>query len=452
MKYKKIFKWELFSGFLIIFIVIFTLLNLFVNTIFKNIFDKEINLRLNIIGSILQTNIIPDSFMLNSEFKETILYKKTMKYLIEQKEKYGIDFYLLNKNGYVSIGTTNEFNLIEKYLLNEIENYSITFFENNIPNKIYLFPYKINDVLVGYIMMIIKGKFLDSFNQIKKMQLNLILIILTLAIIISFVFSYFFTRRIQQTIQSMEKISNGDLDHRIKIEWFDEFSYLQEQINKMVDNIKELQATKYKEMQIVAMGLAHEIKNPLTAILNMVEVIERKTKKIDNYVLEIKKIKDEIYRLNNIINRFIYFAKEQKINKNNIQLSDFLNSIKNTYPNLTIIAPVGLNNYKIRIDEVLMERAIKNIIKNSLEASAEKITLEVLFENYFLIFKITDNANIIAAEIKDKIFIPFFTTKNDGMGIGLSISKNIIEKHGGSIEYGCFNNKNTFIIRLPLYD
>lgn len=450
MKYKKLLKWELFFGFLLIFVVTFFLLNLFVNTIFKNIFDKEINSRLDIIGNILQKEISPDCFALSDDFKDTFLYKKTLTFLNKQKEMYGIDFYLLNKNGYVSIGTSAEFNLIGKYLLNETEDYSITYFENNIPNKFYLFPYKSNNILIGYILMMVKGKFLNSFIQIKKMQLKLIIIIFILALLISFIFSYFFTLRIQNTVASIEKISKGDLNHRINIKWFDEFSYLQDQINKMIDNIKELQSSRYKEMQIIAMGLAHEIKNPLTAIFNVIEIIEKKIKTSTEIISETKKIKDEIYRLNNIINRFISFARDEKINKNSVILGDFINLLLNNYPDLKIQSSIEIKTLSINIDEVLMERAFKNLIKNSKEANANEIILEIISDGNYIIFRIIDNATLIADEIKDKIFIPFFTTKSDGMGIGLSITKNIIEKHGGSITYDSINNKNVFIIKLPL--
>jgi len=97
-----------------------------------------------------------------------------------------------------------------------------------------------------------------------------------------------------------------------------------------------------------------------------------------------------------------------------------------------------------------MERALKNIIKNSYEANADKIILEIYSENNFFFLKVYDNAPLIPDEIKDKIFIPFFTTKSTGMGIGLSITKNIIEKHSGSIIYDSADNKNNFIIKLPL--
>ncbi len=450
MKYKKLLKWELFFGFFIIFLVVFILLNLFVNTIFKNIFDREINLRLKMIGNILLKNISPDSFSLSNEFKDTSLYKQTLNFLNEQKKMYNIDFYLLNKKGEVCLGTSDEFNLIGKYLIWEIENYTITYFENNIPNKLFIYPFKINNVLTGYILMMARGKFLDSFNQIKSLQFKLILIVLFFALFISFIFAYIFTHRIHKTISSMERIAKGDLNHHINVKWFDEFSYLQEQINKMVDDIKELQSIRYKEMQLVAMGLAHEIKNPLTAIFTLIEIIEKKIKNNTRIIPEIQKTKNEIFRLDNIINRFISFAKEEKIIKNKIFLSDFINLIKKLFPNIIIKNKNLPLNYEINIDEVLMERALKNIIKNSYEANADKIILEIYSENNFFFLKVYDNAPLIPDEIKDKIFIPFFTTKSTGMGIGLSITKNIIEKHSGSIIYDSADNKNNFIIKLPL--
>lgn len=167
---------------------------------------------------------------------------------MEAKNLYGIDFFLVDKNGKICIGTSSDFQLLDKYFINEIENLSITFFNKNTPTKIYLYPYKKNNITYGYILMLISGNFLNSFIDIKKMQDRIILSIFIIAFVISFLFSYIFTSRIDKTIKSLEKIANGELNHRVKVEWFDEISFLQEQINKMLDKIKELQESKYKEI------------------------------------------------------------------------------------------------------------------------------------------------------------------------------------------------------------
>jgi len=100
----------------------------------------------------------------------------------------------------------------------------------------------------------------------------------------------------------------------------------------------------------------------------------------------------------------------------------------------------------INIDTLLMERAVKNIVKNSYEAGASSV--KITYYEPTRTITITNNAQLIDAATAEKIFIPFFTTKPGGMGIGLAITKNIIEKHGGKIQYKSENGLNVFVITI----
>jgi signal transduction histidine kinase len=245
----------------------------------------------------------------------------------------------------------------------------------------------------------------------------------------------------------MEKISQGE-NKIIKVDWFDEFSYLQEQINKMVINLKQLQEQRTKEIQLIAMGLAHEIKNPVAAIYNLTELIQKKVDDPKN-LNRINEIKQEIIRLNSITDKFIQFAKDDNLIKEKVKLKSFLESITKKF-NINIYYKNIEDSQLIEIDTVLMERALTNLIKNSIEAGAKNIDISVIKNEKFLLISLCDDAELIPDNIKDKIFLPFFTTKQSGMGIGLAITKNIIEKHNGKIEYKSFENKNKFEIIIPV--
>ena len=99
-----------------------------------------------------------------------------------------------------------------------------------------------------------------------------------------------------------------------------------------------------------------------------------------------------------------------------------------------------------------MEQVIINLLTNSMYALAEKevkeitITIEVKEKRIYLI--ITDTGTGIDNEIEDKIFLPFFTTRKDGAGIGLTLSKNIIEAHGGYLAFESNENQTKFTVCL----
>ena len=106
----------------------------------------------------------------------------------------------------------------------------------------------------------------------------------------------------------------------------------------------------------------------------------------------------------------------------------------------------------IFIDKNQMEQVIINLITNSVfalkEKEEKKIFLSTSTENNRFFITISDTGKGIDAEIRDKIFLPFFTTRKDGAGIGLTLSKNSIEAHGGYLSYQSEDNKTSFVICL----
>jgi signal transduction histidine kinase len=197
------------------------------------------------------------------------------------------------------------------------------------------------------------------------------------------------------------------------------------------------------------MGLAHEIKNPAAAIYNLSELAQRG--KPDAKTAEaLVKIKAEVNRLNNITEKFIGFARDNELKKSSFVLGHFIGMLREQYDSLDVYyGNIGPND-SVQIDDVLMERALKNIIRNAYEAGAAKVSLSLGMEKGFVTVSIADDGGLIPADTAAKIFIPFFTTKPAGMGIGLAITKNIIEKHGGSIEYAVRDKQNCFIIKIPV--
>jgi len=446
MKYKKIFKWELFLGISLILIISFIIFNFFIYGFFLNILDKEINNRLLLISDELQANIDGIVFTFTASEKYGKLYEKYLNILNETKKRWSVDIILLNTMWQSCITTIPEYNYFNPDFLSANIN-NITYFENGIPTKEYIHPFKKENIIKGYIYMKMKGGVLSQFIAIKKNQYLIFTIIFIFALLISFIFSYLFTRRIDRTISIMEKIARGE-NKIINIDWFDEFSYLQEQINTMVLNLKQLQEQRTKEIQLIAMGLAHEIKNPIAAAYNLIEIIQKKPNDSKNKE-KLNEIKQEIMRLNSITDKFIHFAKEDDLVKEKIQLKSFFENIIKQF-NIHIHYKNIYDTQFIEIDIILMERALKNLIKNAIEAGAKNIDIFMEKNEKFLLINIIDDASLIADDIKDKIFIPFFTTKQKGMGIGLAITKNIIEKHNGKISYKPLENKNRFEIIIPI--
>ncbi|CAH0247770.1 ATP-binding protein [Chryseobacterium sp. Bi04] len=109
---------------------------------------------------------------------------------------------------------------------------------------------------------------------------------------------------------------------------------------------------------------------------------------------------------------------------------------------------VNIEDYRVSADEKMIERSLINLYLNAIHAVSEKeyklITTTVKSQNNRIIVSITDNGSGITPEIKDKIFLPFFTTRANGSGIGLTLAKSIMEAHGGYLNYKTLEEGSSF--------
>jgi signal transduction histidine kinase len=121
--------------------------------------------------------------------------------------------------------------------------------------------------------------------------------------------------------------------------------------------------------------------------------------------------------------------------------------------NIDVKYEVKPKTLHIQVDEKLIEQVLINLIKNAIEAGEgmEKLMIELTAEeqNGKVKIKVSDNGPGISPEVIDNIFVPFYTTKKEGSGIGLSLSKQILRKHGGNLEVISTEGEGaTFIVTL----
>lgn len=210
--------------------------------------------------------------------------------------------------------------------------------------------------------------------------------------------------------------------------------------------------------QLIA-GVAHEIRNPLAAIKSGVLMLKKG--KQSEEILNI--ITKEIDRLNDIIERFLQYAKVSKGRNDNIDISSFLEELVEMAKLYLkekdgIVFSTSFNtdkDYFIKGDVNHLKQAFLNIILNAFDAVADlngegKVSLSAECSEGYVNFTIKDNGKGITKDVLDKIFDPFFTTKNTGTGLGLSIAAKIIEEHDGTISVKT-GLETEFIITLKAY-
>ncbi|MBS3919051.1 MAG: PAS domain S-box protein [Deltaproteobacteria bacterium] len=217
----------------------------------------------------------------------------------------------------------------------------------------------------------------------------------------------------------------------------------------------------------LASGIAHEIRNPLAGIKTTAQALGEEMGKEDPKREYLNRITKEIDRLNELLKTFFSFAKPQTLLLVPCHIKEIINAI---IPFLIKeIADKGIRfveTYhpklpRIRVDKIQMHQAFLNLFLNAIQAmpgggelkiEANPVVIPSLdgsMQNYVRVV-VSDTGKGIPPHILPKIFDPFFTTKPKGIGLGLSITYQIIKKHGGTIKVDSQWEKGTsFIINLP---
>jgi nitrogen fixation/metabolism regulation signal transduction histidine kinase len=216
--------------------------------------------------------------------------------------------------------------------------------------------------------------------------------------------------------------------------------------------------------------MAHEIMNSLTPISSLTETSllmlqdekgnlkkeeEFNTKKLDKLRRAITTIEKRSNSLIHFVEDFRNLARLPKPEPTDINMVDFINHIEKLYEasfkndNIVFEKEIDEDPFLIYADEKLLEQVFVNILKNSIEAlsniSPATITIKCYYDNKFKIIDINDNGTGIPKEEIEKIFIPFYSTKEKGSGIGLSLSRQIMQLHKGKIDIISKENLGTTI-------
>jgi signal transduction histidine kinase len=207
-------------------------------------------------------------------------------------------------------------------------------------------------------------------------------------------------------------------------------------------------------------GVAHEVKNPLNAILMHVELARMKLAKGDNDLTpQMDIITSEIVRLDRVVKTFLDFTRPVELHPTDVSLESFVNDMAELARPLAETAKIEVvveqetEGVSIGVDLDLMKQAALNVIMNAIEAMPNGGLLR--FQSSVLLddaeIRITDTGCGIPPDVQDKIFRLYFTTKEKGSGIGLAMTYRIIQLHDGTIDLTSEPGKGTtFIIRIPL--
>ena len=206
----------------------------------------------------------------------------------------------------------------------------------------------------------------------------------------------------------------------------------------------------------LAAGIAHEVRNPLTAIKGFLQLMESEDDRNRPY-FEI--IQSEMDRIELILSELLVMAKPHELKFEAVDLINLLENVKTLIDTQAIINGIQIethynyHNFTINCDRNQLKQVFINILKNAIEAMPEGglITIEVKQYGFNMVkVYFQDTGKGMSQEILKRVGEPFFTTKEDGTGLGVMISKQIIENHGGTINIWSDEQGTLIEVILPI--
>jgi two-component system, NtrC family, nitrogen regulation sensor histidine kinase NtrY len=315
-------------------------------------------------------------------------------------------------------------------------------------------------------------------NVLSEEVSSLVLAVVNISILLILLSSAFtilianqITRPLSMIQLKFSEIKLGKKYEKVIYKGSDEIAGLVKEYNRMVEELEnniELLARSERETawREMAKQVAHEIKNPLTPMKLSVQHLERAwDHKADNFGDFLKRfintISEQIDNLSFIATAFSNFAMMPRENN---ELVDFLEIINNTLilfnnnENVEITHDYhGLTIAHVFGDREQLSRMLVNLFKNALQAIPQdrigRIRIGLKHSGDSYVFMISDNGTGIPEHLRHKMFEPNFTTKSSGMGLGLAMSKKVIENMGGDISFETVEGQgSTFFVRLPMRD
>lgn len=420
------------------------------------------------------------------EKTDTITYnEKLTQHFNQIAANHNTDFNVYGTNGqlaYSSQSKIYEQGLISDYINNEaftqFNYYKVPSFRQteNIGELHYVAEYRPIRNISGNTIGFININYFQQYNHLPReissfivTLLNVYTIMFMLAISLAYIVAQRITRPLKLVEESMAKVRLGKtVQHLSWHNAYDEIGQLVYQYNKMVDEIsrsatalaKTERESAWREM---AKQVAHEIKNPLTPMKLSLQHLQRAVNdKHPDINTLFSRIADtliqQIDTLSGIASAFANFAQMPKSHNQELNLKNILKDIVTLYEQTNNVSIDFKTDIKgeatIFADVDQVGRIFSNIVKNAIQAVPEErsasLHIDLFEEQGKYLVAISDNGLGISQQIKEKIFIPNFTTKTTGTGLGLAMVKNMVDSMQGEIWFeSTIDVGTTFFVRLP---
>ena len=324
---------------------------------------------------------------------------------------------------------------------------------------------------------VLEAKYADVRRRAITVFIGITLAGVLVAIVMGWLFTSLVMRPVSHLIRASAEISSGNFSPDIGPISKDDIGQLQQKFLTMADALKDreerqkaesetrlIQSEKQASVGKLAAGVAHEINNPLTAVLTFAHLILRRKDLPDEVRTDLGTVVAQTERVRGIVRSLLDFSRQTELNPETIDINSLIADSVKLMENQALIKGVQLSFLKednlpfLTLDRNQFQSVLINMIINALDATHAdgKIEIETsrtgIGNDTGVEIRITDTGSGISPDHMDQLFDPFFTTKavGKGTGLGLAVSAGIIQRHGGSIKVKSkLDSGTTFTIWLP---
>jgi signal transduction histidine kinase len=324
--------------------------------------------------------------------------------------------------------------------------------------------------------VLLVGNSLEQETTLEKHIGKVSLLIAGAGILLGIIGSGLVAARISRPIKKLSnaatRIGQGDWDVRVVPGSRDEIGKLASAFNQMTEELisqreRLVQSERVAAWRELARRLAHELKNPLFPLQITVENLLRARENTPDQFEEVFReststLLAEIANLKTIIGRFSDFSKMPAPQVQPVDLDEMIRNVVQLFQAQLSRGPAKIEP-ELRLgdlppvsgDPVLLRRVIENLVLNAIDAMPNGGTLIFRTElnHHFAVFELADTGKGLTQEECDRLFTPYYTTKQHGTGLGLAIVQSVVSDHKGSISVSSTKNfGTTFHVELPLWD
>jgi two-component system, NtrC family, nitrogen regulation sensor histidine kinase NtrY len=295
-------------------------------------------------------------------------------------------------------------------------------------------------------------------------------------ILLAIVFSLWIAARVSRPVEELaraaEEVAAGSWDTRVPVRGGDEVSVLARSFNHMTEQLagqreRLVQSERVAAWRELARRLAHELKNPLFPLQLTVENLARARQLPAAEFNEVfnestQTLSMEIGNLKKIIGRFSDFSKMPKPELEKVDARDAVMRVRNLYavgseegPKIDVVTKLEEAPMPLMVDPELLHRALSNLVLNAKDAMPEGGTVTMSAQNRGsnVEIRVSDTGEGLTPEECERLFTPYYTTKQHGTGLGLAIVQSVVADHAGTISVESGQGRGaTFVISLPRAD